>query len=128
MADALSSADRAKIVAKARDQYGSDDIDVDSGAELSVPEDGDGAFVQAWVWVRFEDADVVGPGMVKCGYCEEVVEKGESSPCQICEKETCEDCLDEDGNCPDCREEGEHQKRHRDRHRLRRWQLRALRR
>lgn len=55
--EAQSAADhRRHTVEAAREQYGSDDIEVDEDAIISEGEDGD--FVQAWVWVpREEDGD-----------------------------------------------------------------------
>ena len=46
----------------AREQYGSDDIEVDDNAtisEVSPPADGspDGLWVQAWVWLAPDDDD-----------------------------------------------------------------------
>lgn len=38
---------------RARDEYASDEIEIDDDAKVSVGDDG--AFVQAWVWVRRED-------------------------------------------------------------------------
>lgn len=38
-------------VAAAQDMYGSDDVQIDPDADLSIPKDRDGVFVQAWVWV-----------------------------------------------------------------------------
>jgi hypothetical protein len=48
--------DAEKMREFARDKYAipsSDDIEIDPGAQLSVGDEG--AFVQAWVWVSFED-------------------------------------------------------------------------
>jgi len=59
----LTEEETKKVVDAARDGYAMDSmIEVDPGAELSLGEDAhgrvDGCYVQAWVWVRFEDAGI----------------------------------------------------------------------
>jgi hypothetical protein len=44
-----------EIIASAREQYGSDDCEIDDNAVVSRGDDG--AFVQAWVWVRYPDEE-----------------------------------------------------------------------
>jgi hypothetical protein len=39
----------------ARGQYGSDDCEIDNNAVVSRGDDG--AFVQAWVWVRYPERE-----------------------------------------------------------------------
>lgn len=47
-----------KMVKAAQDEYSRDgEIEVDKGAVVSYG-DSDGAYVQAWVWVNFNDARV----------------------------------------------------------------------
>ena len=49
----LHEIEQAVFVEKARELYQSDDIEIDDGAKLS--ETDDGAWVQAWVWVAYDD-------------------------------------------------------------------------
>ena len=42
-----------ELIKLARATYGSDDIEIDDNAVVSCADDG--AFVQAWVWVRYPD-------------------------------------------------------------------------
>tara|TARA_Y100000310_G_scaffold299093_1_gene333624 strand:+ start:42 stop:353 length:312 start_codon:yes stop_codon:yes gene_type:complete len=41
---------------------------------------------------------------IDCLGCNNTVAKDEAAPCQTCNEETCEDCLDEQGNCTNCKE------------------------
>lgn len=43
-----------ELIKLARATHGSDDIEIDDNAVVSCGDDG--AFVQAWVWVRYPDA------------------------------------------------------------------------
>lgn len=49
----------AEIRTLARGQYGSDDVEIDADAVVSHGDNPDdpGAFVAAWVWVRFPAPD-----------------------------------------------------------------------
>jgi hypothetical protein len=46
-----------ELRAMAQDEYGSDDIEVDDNAVVSRGDEG--AFVAAWVWVRYPDETTV---------------------------------------------------------------------
>ncbi len=59
----LTEEETFKLVDAARSGYAmASMIEVDPNAELSMDEDAhgrvDGCYVQAWVWVRFEDAGI----------------------------------------------------------------------
>ena len=59
----LTEGEAFKVVVAARDGYAMDGmLEVDVNAKLSIGKDArervDGCYVQAWVWVRFEDAGV----------------------------------------------------------------------
>ena len=59
----LTGEEATKVVDAARSGYAMDSmIEVDPNAELSMDEDAhgrvDGCYVQAWVWVNFEDAGI----------------------------------------------------------------------
>ena len=59
----LTEEETFRIVDAARSGYAMDSmIEVDLNAKLSMGEDAhgrvDGCYVQAWVWVRFEDAGI----------------------------------------------------------------------
>jgi hypothetical protein len=43
---------RLDLIQRARDEYASDDLEIDDNAVVSTGEDG--SWVQAWVWVREE--------------------------------------------------------------------------
>lgn len=46
-----------ELIALARAEHGSDDIEIDDNAVVSRGDDG--AFVQAWVWVKYPAAEVL---------------------------------------------------------------------
>lgn len=59
----LTEQETFKLIESARSGYVMDSmIEVDDKAELSLGEDAhgrvDGCYVQAWVWVNFEDAGI----------------------------------------------------------------------
>jgi len=47
---------RAQLIQAARDTYGNDDINIDGDACLSESPDEAGSWVQAWVWISYEEA------------------------------------------------------------------------
>ena len=49
-------------------------------------------------------APSVSDGHVECVVCEETFASDEAAPCQTCGEETCEDCLDVQGNCVNCQD------------------------
>lgn len=46
---------RVLAVRRAREQYGTDDVEIDQGAPLSIADNG--VWVQAWVWVPNEELE-----------------------------------------------------------------------
>lgn len=46
------------IIDAARNEYGSDDVEIDDGAQISASPGESGCFVQAWVWVSYEEAGI----------------------------------------------------------------------
>lgn len=49
-----AKARRLAIIKLARDEHGSNELELDDNAKLSEGDD-NGCFVQAWVWVSFAD-------------------------------------------------------------------------
>lgn len=63
----LTEEETTKVINLARRGYAMDSmIEVDPDAELSIGENAhgsvDGCYVQAWVWVNFEDAGITRKG------------------------------------------------------------------
>lgn len=54
--DELDTESAEKLRAVAKERYVSEEIEIDEGAQLSVGDGG--AWVQAWVYVSFEDAGI----------------------------------------------------------------------
>jgi len=51
---------KREAIAKARQLYAdrsNDDVEVDDNAKLSRSTEGDGTWVQVWVWVRYPEVD-----------------------------------------------------------------------
>lgn len=93
---------KAEYIRRARDQYGSDEIEIDDGAQISKG-DGSGAFVAAWVWVADEeDEDEL--DLEYCSKCFVQLESGQIGRCEDCRE--AEDDGD-DGNILNCSKCGE---------------------
>lgn len=48
---AMSQAEKAELVDRARTLHADDDLEIDDNAATSEAEDGSGTWVAAWVWV-----------------------------------------------------------------------------
>jgi len=55
----LSDEEAAAVIQSARDTYEDDECEIDDQPALSASDEG--CFVNAWVWVNYQDAGVVRP-------------------------------------------------------------------
>ncbi len=53
----MTNEEKEVLRAQARNEYGSDEIEIDDEAEVSETGDGTGVWVAAWVYVRTENDD-----------------------------------------------------------------------
>ena len=46
---------REELIEQAREQYASDDLEIDDNAQITPAADGTGHWVQAWVYIEKDD-------------------------------------------------------------------------